>query len=382
MNPFIVSVHLCICAAHRLALTTSQAAKEIAYLTKFMEMLYAVYNYFHNSAVRSAKLHQVQAALEEPVRSYKEVFSVRWLSLYNAVDSVVQSWQSHQTTLGDEVASKGNPAARGILTFTSQFIFLATCFFLLDSLSVLIKVIKVFQSSIQPITQSAISALESQVVTPGPSLARFLASAQDKCEEYLGCQVADSTQQRTQFTDLKKKFIEQLVSNIKQRFPDEDVGVLSAMTILDMENLPSVDDLAEYGVEKLELLLTHYGVEKEGKAAFIDAGTCTCREEWMLLKQLVSKNYPGMKMKDLWHILAEKYSDTFPQMLKLTSAAMAVPVLSADCERGFSACIKCRLRKRFQHTESNKKEPTQWPWIKTPRHANENQHGGGSYTRL
>ena len=39
---------------------------------------------FHNSAVRSAKLHAIQEALEEPVRSYKEVFSVRWLSLYDA----------------------------------------------------------------------------------------------------------------------------------------------------------------------------------------------------------------------------------------------------------------------------------------------------------
>ena len=83
VNPFIVSVH---CAAHRLALTASQAAKEIAYSTKFMEMLHAIYNYFHNSAVHSGKF---QEALEEPVRSYKEVFSVHWLSLYTAVDLVV-----------------------------------------------------------------------------------------------------------------------------------------------------------------------------------------------------------------------------------------------------------------------------------------------------
>ena len=50
------------------------------------------------------------------------------------------------------------------------------------------------------------------------------------------------------------------------------------MTIVDMEKLPSINDLSEYGVEKLEHLLTHYGVEKEGMAAFIDAGTCW--EEW------------------------------------------------------------------------------------------------------
>ena len=40
LNPFIVSVH---CAAHRLALTTSQAAKEMAYLSKFMEMLHTLF---------------------------------------------------------------------------------------------------------------------------------------------------------------------------------------------------------------------------------------------------------------------------------------------------------------------------------------------------
>lgn len=43
------------CAAHRLALTSYQASKDTTYLTNFMEMFQAVYNYFHNSAVRSAK---------------------------------------------------------------------------------------------------------------------------------------------------------------------------------------------------------------------------------------------------------------------------------------------------------------------------------------
>ena len=144
VNPFIVSIH---CAAHRLALTSSQAAKDITYLKRFMEMLHAVYNYFHNSAVQSAKLREVQLSLEEPVRTYKEVYSVCWLSLYNAVDAIVQSWPALHTTLGDEVATKGIPAASGILKFTSQFLFLATCFFLLDTLSIVNRVIKVFQNS-------------------------------------------------------------------------------------------------------------------------------------------------------------------------------------------------------------------------------------------
>ena len=71
VNPFMVSIH---CAAHRLALVSSQAAKEIAYMTKLMETLHALYNFFHNSAVRSAKLHAIQDALEEPVRTYRGIF--------------------------------------------------------------------------------------------------------------------------------------------------------------------------------------------------------------------------------------------------------------------------------------------------------------------
>ena len=270
LNPFLVSVH---CAATRLALASSQVTKDITYLTKFMEMLHAIYNYFHNSAVRSAKLHAVQAALEEPVHSYKEVFSV------NAVEAVLRSWPVLQTTLGDEVVSSSNPAASGILKFTSQFIFLATSFFLLDTLSVPKTVIKVFQKSdvdfsvVQPIIQSAISSLEAQLVTPGPYLALFLATAGESCEEYLECQITDSRPQRTQFESLKKNFIEQLVVNMNKRFPDEDLSLLNAMTILDMERLPSADGLAEHGVEKLELLLDHYGKERGRRAPLLDSDT-------------------------------------------------------------------------------------------------------------
>ena len=99
VNPFMVSV---CCAAHRVALVSSQAANEIAYMTKLMETLHALYNLFHNSAVRSAKLHAIQDALEERVRTYKEVLSVRWLSLHDALEAVIVTWPSLQTTLENE----------------------------------------------------------------------------------------------------------------------------------------------------------------------------------------------------------------------------------------------------------------------------------------
>ena len=66
----------------------------------------------------------------------------------------------------------------------------------------------------------------------------------------------------------------------------------------------------------------------------------------MMLKQLVSKNYPGMKMKELQSVLADRYSDTFPQILALTSAALAIPISSADCEREFSTQNRIKRNQR------------------------------------
>ena len=139
---------------------------------------------------------------------------------------------------------------------------------LLDTLYVLKRVIKksdVDFSVVQPTT----SAPEGQLASPGPSLGRFLATGGDRCEEYLGCNVADSADQRARFEQLRKRFIDQLVHNTNMRFPNDAFGLLSAMAVLDMETLPAKDGLAEHGVEKLELLLDHYGVDKGERAALL-----------------------------------------------------------------------------------------------------------------
>lgn len=53
----MIAVH-CIC--HRLALANAQASNEISYLKKMEDHLFALWNYFHHSSVRSAELKQVQ----------------------------------------------------------------------------------------------------------------------------------------------------------------------------------------------------------------------------------------------------------------------------------------------------------------------------------
>ena len=207
-----------------------------------METLHALYNFFHNSAVRSAKLHANTEALEEPVWSYKEVFSVRWLSLHDALEAVIVTWPYLQTALENEVASSNNPSAKGLLHNTSQFIFLSTCNYLLDALSVMKKLVKVFQvrdvdfSILKPIVQSAILTLQTQATTPGPRLAAFLvAVGEDKCEVYLDHKIHDTQPQRAQFANLREKFTEKLISNLQNRFPEQETNLLNAMVIFNIE---------------------------------------------------------------------------------------------------------------------------------------------------
>ena len=277
---------------------------------------------------------------------------MRWLSLHDALEAVIVTWPYLQTALENEVASSNNPSAKGLLHNTSQFIFLSTCNYLLDALSVMKKLVKIFQvrdvdfSILKPIVQSAILTLQTQATTPGPRLAAFLvAVGEDKCEVYLDHKIHDTQPQRAQFANLREKFTEKLISNLQNRFPEQETNLLNAMVIFNIEQLPTgATELVNSGNAELEVLIEHYGEGKNGHAPHVDCNAC--QDEWMLMKQLVSKNYPAMQMHPLWELLYIKYRETFPNLLKLVSAALAIPVTSADCEREFSTQnrIKCAHR--------------------------------------
>lgn len=84
-QPHLVHIH---CMAHRLALCTSQAADTVPAIRNYQQWLTSVFYYFSKSSSREQELHRVQQILESPVLKYKEIHAVRWLSVYQAVDSI------------------------------------------------------------------------------------------------------------------------------------------------------------------------------------------------------------------------------------------------------------------------------------------------------
>ena len=73
-NPKLISVH---CIAHRLALATKDAFKDVPYLSTYEDILSTLFYFYHNSGVRSSGLKEIQQILESPVLKMKEAKHVR-----------------------------------------------------------------------------------------------------------------------------------------------------------------------------------------------------------------------------------------------------------------------------------------------------------------
>ena len=88
--------------------------------------------------------------------------------------------------------------------------------------------------------------------------------------------------------------------------------------------------------------LEHYGtpklVEEEELPPLVDANVC--RTEFQQFCHLVKDNYQALDFQDLGFVIQGKYSEEFPNLVKLVQIALLLPVSSADCEHGFSTQSK------------------------------------------
>ena len=76
-SPWVIANH---CIAHRLVLAAGQAANEIPYVKKFKAILDQLYQFYENSAVRTAGLKKIQDVLNVPQMKLTQAKDVRWLS--------------------------------------------------------------------------------------------------------------------------------------------------------------------------------------------------------------------------------------------------------------------------------------------------------------
>ena len=83
----MIAVH---CMAHRLNLCSSKSADSVPYLKNvFQETLKDLFHYFSKSAARTTELKQIQAVLDSPQVTMKEMYEIRWMACYKCLECCV-----------------------------------------------------------------------------------------------------------------------------------------------------------------------------------------------------------------------------------------------------------------------------------------------------
>ena len=76
------------------------------------------------------------------------------------------------------------------------------------------------------------------------------------------------------------------------------------------------------------------------------------KEEWVMFRQVMFQNFKDSSLQGMAKKLfsSNEMQDQFPQMLKLLTIALTIPVSSVDCERGFSKqnLIKTKIRAKLK----------------------------------
>lgn len=371
LNPYLVQVH---CVAHKLALCLSNAAQTIRPISNYKDLILAVYNYFSNSAVRYNKLRDMEQTLGDPELQLREPIYTRWLSLHASVEIVSRIWHSLVLTFEDQASGQADGVsandaakAKGLLIQIKSFVFVATTALLSDLLSVLARLSKSFQaqsldlSMIHPLIDAAKTSVNNMQHTPGAQLQEILDLIDaDELKDnpkiqigYKNAAVEVTLAGYTTFLQTKESLIQEVVNNIDRRFPNDTLTVLDALAILNPKRCPLNPSACNYGNQELQILLDHYGKEKNATSGplppIIDEDAT--KFEWEQLRLLIAANYRHLSLKELAKLLITSHQDLYPNFASLSQIALIIPVTNADSERAFSTQNreKSKLRNRLSH---------------------------------
>ena len=350
INPYLIQIH---CVAHRLALVTSQAASKdnVPYLKTYQDFLCNIFYWFKHSALRTASLSSLQEVLDSPQIKIKEVHSVRWFSFYNALDAIFRSWAPLATLLEQEATKDAKAKGYFKILTTSQFILISHI--LMDIIPIVTHLNVLFQkqnldlSVVDPAVKSVREELKRLKVEQGKFELDAVTALQDKATHFKDIKITDNAKLRESAFSTKIRFIDNILENLDTRFPDDVQSLVSAFSVLGVRGLRFVsqDDLQSYGTEKIMTLFEQYKASD-----YIAHESGILRQEWSCLKKLIiEQQYGYSKMGELWQIISDFHSDTFPNLLKLANIGLALTVHTSDVERGFSAqnLVKTNMRNRI-----------------------------------
>ena len=336
--PTAVGVH---CAAHRLNLASTQASKAVPYVKAFDNILRQIFDFFDNSAVRTAGLEAIQALLHEKGKMVAPC-ATRWLSIERSVSRLKACFASVSVSLQREAQERHDARALGINAMITKHKFITTMLLMCDALPHVPRLSKIFQhehcdySSIPGALLLTKEALKRLKTVDGMHL-RQLPEFLEKLKSSGIVITRDPNDNEMTFTNnIKTPYLSSLLSNIEKRF--EDQGVMTSFTVFNPDALPlpdSGEEFAEYGNGEIEKLFTHF------HPSDVDEFVEESLEEWSSYKERLAINRRESASYTCKEVLDDLCGDLstkrmFPKLSSIACICRVIPMHTASVERTFS----------------------------------------------
>lgn len=371
ITPSAIGVH---CAAHRLNLASSQAGKSIPYINKFNIIICQLFDFYANSAVRTAGLEAMQNFIQEKQSKLLEPCSTRWLSIERSVQRIKECFISVVLSLEREGSERSEAKAIGLCKLVTEYRFVCTMLLLCDSLPHVTHLSKCFQieavdySIIPAMLSSTITSLEQLITSDGPNLANLQTYLEGLEQANITIVKQHNLGESYFLENIRQPYLKKLIDNLKDRF--EDKSLINAFDIFDPKKIPhrqmdendhNIMESTNTGTEEqqdCEMFMT-YGNDHirnlSKQYQDDDVGVCSsleeCLEEWGCFRQYMHDNYKNLKHRDVIKELCSNMaiSSIFPNMSAFAQVCRVIPIHTADVERTFSQLklIKTRIRNRL-----------------------------------
>ena len=346
------------CHCHLLQLACVQSANKTPGIAHVYRTLTTLWKHFHNSPKQAECLKEVQSVLELPEMKVIKPSDTRWLSHERCVKAVKASYSAIVITIGQIYETTHEPEALGIHGALCKLFTIAAIYLLDFTVPQVAKLSKALQteqidlSLISSLVDATVQSLDDAVL-PG---ANWVLELLDNIDDLkTATKVTIDADKILSFQNtIAKPLVADLKANITSRFASSN-AVVSALSIFDPRKVPKQDSvsLPTYGEESVGKLIAHYGEDREAetvdgeetvKAAMIST---EIRTEWKTFRQLLVKQPQDTTASQLKELVSnDMLKAMFPNLNKIASIGLTIPVSTASVERSFSQMkmIKTRLR--------------------------------------
>ena len=243
--------------------------------------------------------------------------------------------------------ARGNPVPDGLLRQIKTYKFVAIMHMMKDVLPIVDRLSKSFQienislATIKPKVTGAKLRLVALRDTPG-EMEECFDREFTQARTYKDHTLSYCGQNNTEaYKAVRAGFIQELITNLENRFPENDLDVLSSFSgVFEAQKYPQADrELRDYGTQALGLLIDRFD-------------TLVVREElrtiFLQFKYTIRAHGP-MSFSDTCAVVITDYNANFPAFATLAQIGSVIPVSSVPCERSFRVQnrIKTRLRLRL-----------------------------------